>query len=352
MSEFVVYIDQNDIQMSIDHNTLRINPQGAPSKKLPLGMIGQIVIYSRTDISTSLLAEFVKRQISVVIISGFGREQIPAWIGPGLSSSVMVRLSQHQAYIDTAIKLRTASCLVENKINNQLSFLDSLARLVNNEPTEHIFKKSLRSSQIKQKIENAASIMFSSLEVLATCDSIESIRGYEGNAASAWFTFLAEVLRNEWGFTGRNKRPPKDPINALLSLTYTLTLSEVTVVVNERGLDPCIGFLHSPQPGRESFVIDMIEPLRSGADAFVFSLLDEDIFTKDDFTISQQYGCRLNKNARGKYYLSWADWKTKWPEWHSQSNISSEADEIEEKHLRTVTRNLIDQIVSLWPTHH
>jgi CRISPR-associated protein Cas1 len=355
MSEFVVYIDQNDTRMSIDHNTLRIHPPSAPSKDLPLGMIGQIVIYSRIDLSTSLLSEFVKRQISVVINSGFGREQVPAWVGPGLSNTVMVRLAQYQSYSDSTIKLRTATWLVENKINNQLALLHSLNQLINNEPTDHIFKKSLRSSQVKQKIDSAAKIMHSSLEVLASCDSIESIRGYEGNAASAWFTFLSDVLKKEWGFNGRNKRPPKDPINALLSLTYTLTLSEVKVVVNERGLDPCIGFLHSPQAGRESFVIDMLEPLRAGADAFVFSLLDENLFTENDFTNNEQYGCRLNKNARGKYYLSWADWKTNWPDWHSipdEIMLSSKTEDIEEKNLRTVVRSLMDQIVKLWPINH
>ncbi|KPA18996.1 CRISPR-associated protein Cas1 [Candidatus Magnetomorum sp. HK-1] len=345
MSEFVVYIDQNDVQLSIDHNTLRIKSQGKQPKTLPIGMIGQIVIYNRTDLSTNLLSELVKRKISIVIISGFGREQIPAWIGPGLSNSVMSRLSQHQAYSDEQKKIKTAAWFIEKKIDNYLSLLKYLTKLIKNESTEHIFKKSLRKSKLIKKIDNTASIMFSSLEVLATCDSVESIRGYEGNAASAWFTFLSDVLKKEWRFSGRNKRPPKDPINALLSLTYTLILSEMKIVVNERGLDPCIGFLHTPHPGRESFVIDMLEPIRPGADAFVFSLLDDKLFTESDFTTNKQYGCRLNKDARGKYYLSWADWRTNWPDWNS---YDSDAGSIDEKNLRTVSRNLIDQVVTLW----
>ena len=244
-----------------------------------------------------------------------------------------------------AIKKALTAWLVEKKIENYLSFLKYLTNLIKNESTEHIFKKSIRKSKLIKKIDNTAKIMFSSLEVLATCDSVESIRGYEGNAASAWFTFLSDVLKKEWQFSGRNKRPPKDPINALLSLTYTLLLSEMKVVVNERGLDPCIGFLHTPHPGRESFVIDMLEPIRPGADAFVFSLLDDKIFTENDFTTNKQYGCRLNKEARGKYYLSWADWRTNWPDWNS---YDSDESSINEKNIRTISRSLIDQIVMLW----
>jgi len=170
------------------------------------------------------------------------------------------------------------------------------------------------------------------------------------NASSAWFAFLADVLPKKWGFNGRNRRPPRDPINALLSLTYMLTLSECRLVLNERGLDPCIGFLHPPLPGRESFAIDLIEPLRPAADAFMISLLHDGMFNENEFSTSQAHGCRLNRTARGKYYACWADWRSQWPVWQDDSVEQPDDDEINEKHLRTCLRGLIDQVVAGWPT--
>jgi CRISPR-associated protein Cas1 len=350
MSEFVVHIEQNDVQIKIDHNILRIQPHGGDSKAIPIGMIGQIVIYSRTNISTSVLTELIKRGISVVIIGGFGREQTPAWLGPGLSTAVMTRLYQFQAFSDPQLKLKTVAFLVEKKISQQQSLMTFLWRLILNEPTDHIFNPSIRKADLIRKVENTSQIMNNCLDVIPSCESIESIRGYEGSASNAWFSFLADVLPKKWKFTGRNRQPPKDPINALLSLTYTLTFAECKMVINERGLDPCVGFLHTPLPGRESFAIDLIEPLRSGADAFVISLLDNHMFDENEFSTSKEHGCRLNRDARGKYYACWADWRTQWPIWQDDAmDQQDEDEEINEKHIRTCVRSLINQVVEIWP---
>jgi len=352
MSEFVVYIDQNDVELKIDHNVLRINALGSQLKQLPLKMIGQIVIYGKINLSSNLIAELVKRQVSVVFFSGFGTERFPVWAGPGLSSSVFSRVSQFNSFSNTTKKLKTAAWLINSKIKNQLSLLESISQLSENEKTDHIFKKSMRKSQLSKHIQKTVTIMHNTQEAIATCDSVDSMRGHEGTAASAWFNFLSKTLKKEWKFKGRNRRPPKDPINALLSLTYMLTMAEMKVVVNERGLDPCVGFLHALHSGRESFVIDMLEPLRPGADAFVISLLDEQLFNENDFTMSKEYGCRLNKDGRGKYFLAWANWRTQWPEWNTNPTETKESKEYEieinEKNLRTCSRNLIDQVVALW----
>jgi len=113
--------------------------------------------------------------------------------------------------------------------------------------------------------------------------------------------------------SGRNRRPPKDPVNALLSLTYTIAMSEMRRAVHQRGLDPCVGFLHSPASGREAMTIDMLELLRPGADAFVLGLLGGNRLTLDHFSASDKNGCRLTKEGRGVYYEAWADYRNFWP---------------------------------------
>lgn len=97
-------------------------------------------------------------------------------------------------------------------------------------------------------------------------------------------------------------------MNALLSLGYTLAGSEVRRAIQMKGLDPAVGFLHSPQPGRESLVLDMLEPLRPEIDWFVLGLLDGTLNLKD-FTTNDQDGCLLNKGGRGPFLKAWTQWR-------------------------------------------
>lgn len=112
--------------------------------------------------------------------------------------------------------------------------------------------------------------------------------------------------------TGRNRRPPRDPVNALLSLGYTLLGAEMLSAVQEAGLDPALGFLHGIVPGRESLVLDLIEPLRPGVDALVLRLLEQ-VVTPAHFTRHPVQGCRLNKEGWGLFYPAWANARRYWP---------------------------------------
>lgn len=131
-----------------------------------------------------------------------------------------------------------------------------------------------------------------------------SLMGVEGAAAAASFKLLAKILPREWGFSGRNRRPPRDPFNALLSLGYVLAGGEILKVVQGKGLDPGLGFLHASQHGRAALVLDLLEPHRPVIDNFVLSLT-KGLLTPNDFTISSQEGCRLSKEARGIFYRTW-----------------------------------------------
>ncbi len=131
--------------------------------------------------------------------------------------------------------------------------------------------------------------------------------GVEGIAATTCFQIWRSALPEKWTFTGRNRRPPKDPINALLSLGYTIMGSEIGRAVNIKGLDPALGFLHTPQTGRESLVLDILELIRPEVDRFVIELINEKL-TLRNFKTNQQDGCRLNKNGRKIFYPAWAAW--------------------------------------------
>lgn len=351
MKDLVVYITNNSADISVDHNVLRITTHDAKPTSIPLGMIGQIVIYANIKLETKVMAEMIHRDISVTFFSGFGRNRMPVYLSSGLSRSVMVRLTQHQAFSNATIKLATAKWLITDKLKYQTALIENLGILISEQSPLHLVNNQLDENDINTLSQKAIQTIHSALVNVQTCETVESIQAYEGVSASAWFSFLSKILPTYWKFSGRNRRPPKDPINAIMSLTYTLTLNELKTIIQERGLDPCIGFIHVPLAGRDSFVLDMLELLRPGADAFLIQLLQDNMLQPDDFTFHKEFGCRLNKEGRGKYFTSWADWQTSWPEWQISTAKSNENElfiDEDSNSLRTCCRKICEDIVSLW----
>ncbi len=139
----------------------------------------------------------------------------------------------------------------------------------------------------------------------AALPDVAALRGIEGAAARAHFSGLAAVLPPSLGFTGRNRRPPRDPANACLSLAYTLLHAEATGVAHAAGLDPLLGFYHRPAFGRESLASDLIEPLRAEVDLWVWTLFRDRDLREDHFTFDKG-ACLLGKAGRQGFYAAWS----------------------------------------------
>jgi CRISPR-associated protein Cas1 len=131
-----------------------------------------------------------------------------------------------------------------------------------------------------------------------------TLRGMEGAAARAYFGGLATLFPPALGFEGRNRRPPRDPVNACLSLAYTLLHFEAVRSAHVAGLDPLLGFYHRPAFGRESLASDLIEPLRPEADRWVWEQLRSRTLREDHFS-SDKGACLLGKAGRERFYTEW-----------------------------------------------
>jgi CRISPR-associated protein Cas1 len=151
------------------------------------------------------------------------------------------------------------------------------------------------------------------LAALEKAESIDEALGLEGQLAHAWFALIAATLAPGWGFSGRNRRPPRDPVNALLSLGYTLAGAEVHQGVMAAGLDPSLGFLHQAAPGRESMVLDFTEVFRCAVDHFVLAWIAAEGPQRADYYYRAQEGCRLSKSARPGFFQGWAVYRRHWP---------------------------------------
>lgn len=297
-AQLLLVIDHRDTQLTLEGGALRLLTPGAKPRHIPLGVLGLVVVHGRALVGCDVWRALAERGIPAVLQPGRGRGAC-AWMGAALGATVGLRIAQHRAAERETARLAIARRLLRAKLEAQLSLSERLT-----------FPAALAEAH--------AALCHSQREALAqipAAPTIETLMGLEGVAAAAWFRWLGRCLAPAWGFHGRNRRPPRDPVNALFSLGYTLLGGEMLGAVQQQGLDPAQGLLHDLVPGRESLVLDLIEPLRPSVDLVVLGMLDH-LLTPEDFSNSPAEGCRLSKEARGRFYQAWAQARKDWPDLH------------------------------------
>jgi CRISP-associated protein Cas1 len=301
-ANLMLVIDRRETELTLDGHALRVDVPGANPRHIPLGLLGLVVVYGRALVGCDVWRALAERQIPAVLQPGRGRGAC-AWIGAALGATVSLRTAQHRAADRPDLSLSIARRLVAAKIAAQA---DAAARIL-------VPADPAGARQVLRRAQSGA---------LARVDQARTtaeLMGIEGAAAAAWFHWLATWLPPAWDFHGRNRRPPRDPVNALFSLGYTLLGGDMLGAVQQQGLDPARGLLHGLVPGRESLVLDLIEPLRPSVDLVVLGLLDS-VLVPADFTHSAEDGCRLSKEARGRFYEAWALARQDWPDLQPAGN--------------------------------
>jgi len=135
--------------------------------------------------------------------------------------------------------------------------------------------------------------------------------GLEGFAARAYYYMFTRLFGAEWGFTRRTRRPPADPVNAVLSFGYTLVSSELSALVESHGLDPGIGFYHTLEYGRPSLAVDLVEEFRAPlVDRFALYLTRRKILSPADFETVEGKGCRFRQEALKRFFIEYEKWMT------------------------------------------
>lgn len=295
-SDLLLILDRRDMLVRLEGHALRVEQPDGVLQRVPLGMLGMVLVHGAPAVTCDVWRELSERGIPAVLVPARGKGGT-AWLGSGLSNTIQLRRQQHQRASDPAATLAIARQLVGLKLRYQRQLAAGVASWCASPPTT--------------PVGALLDLFDGKLAGLPEAADISAIMGFEGSAAAAWYNWLAVSLPSNWGFTGRNRRPPRDPVNVLLSLGYTLLGGEMLSAVQAAGLDPALGFLHGVVPGRESLVLDLIEPLRPGVDAFVLSLLDR-VLTPRHFT-KQADRCLLNKEGRGLFYRAWAEARWRWP---------------------------------------
>ena len=160
-----------------------------------------------------------------------------------------------------------------------------------------------------ERVGNVADRLHKHLAYVRNCNAKDELRGFEGKAASDYFGVFDELIlqqKKDFTFQGRNKRPPLDEVNAMLSFVYTLLSNMYVSALESVGLDPCVGYMHTERPGRVSLALDMMEELRPVfADRFVLSLINKKMITKKNFTQKENGAVLINNDGRKIILTEW-----------------------------------------------
>lgn len=264
---------------------------------IPLLNLEQIVLFNYYGATPQLLGECSKRKISVSFLSEYGK-YLGTFHGES-SGNVLLRREQYRIADDNR-SLDYAKNIVFGKLHNQKWVIERGIRDYSLRIDTTLLKK--QSELINQQLRQ-----------VLTIDNEESLRATEGNGAHYYFSAFDElILQNKefFIFTKRNRRPPTDAVNAMLSFAYTLLASECRHALEVVGLDSYVGFLHADRPGRASLALDLMEELRPHfADRFVLSLINRNEVEESDFEIQSSGAVYLCEKSRKKFLSSWQNRK-------------------------------------------
>ena len=294
-----VYVTTEGAALRKDGENLVAEVEGQVKARVPLHMIGSVVVFGPILLSPALIGACAGAGITMAILERNGR--FTARIEGPISGNVLLRRAQYHAS-DAPDEIIRAILL--GKIANQRAVLMRALRDYGDDYSadaqDALTRDTSRMAQILRQVE------------LAPAD-IDQLRGMEGEAAALYFSVFDHLIRSpdpEFAWTGRSRRPPLDPINALLSFLYTLLTHDCRSACESVGLDPAVGFLHRDRPGRPSLALDLMEELRPVlVDRLVLSLVNRRQLRATDFTRRDGGAVVMSDDARKTVLTAWQDRK-------------------------------------------
>ncbi|MCI5168034.1 MAG: CRISPR-associated endonuclease Cas1 [Candidatus Electrothrix sp. GM3_4] len=313
----IFVIDRSKSTLRFRAGVLELEQKGRKIQQIPLNPLEQVVIYGNPLVETTVWRVLSEAGVPVIILPD--RKRPAVVLGSSLAVRLPLRRLQHQLAADSATRLEMAKWFVLEKVSGYALPLHTVAGLWP--------EAAPYCTDFSEKVQRAQG-------QVTDADSLHTLLGVEGHIAQAWFALLAQYLPEELRFTGRNRRPPRDPVNSLLSLGYTLLLSEVRQAVLRAGFDPSLGFLHQDYPGRESLALDFVELFRARVDHFVLNWLRNTTLDKAPFYYRKDEGCRLSKTTRPLFFTAWAEYREQWPRPEQRREEDREESELETTPIR------------------
>ena len=286
-----LYVTTPDAYLSKDSENVVVSVKQEEVFRIPIINIESIVTFGYMGASPGLMSLCAEKGVSLTFLSPVGRF-IGHFQGP-TRGNVLLRKTQYQNADNEEWSLQISRLLIAAKIRNYRNIVQRCIRDYGSFPEIEQISKTLN---------------FRKNEALQA-DNKDTLRGIEGIAANEYFSIFSNLItqqNTDFPFNGRNRRPPKDPVNTLLSFAYTLIANDIKAPLESVGLDPYVGFFHALRPGRAALALDLMEELRAYlGDRFVLSLINRKQITRTDFLQQGENGILLTDKGRKVFLTAW-----------------------------------------------
>jgi CRISP-associated protein Cas1 len=283
-----LYVMEHGSVLSKEYERFVIKRNGTPPREIPAIHVDQILVFGNCQITTQVMHLCLQKRIPIYLLAGTGK--FFGTVDSFDTEPVLLHREQFMRANEPSFCLDLARQFVKGKVANSRLALQRFAR---HRDAEALTEASTQLPRILKQLDSAA--------------TLDQVRGYEGNAARIYFQALSKVLDKSWGFSGRNKNPPLDPVNALLSYGYTLLFYNVYTLLRARGLNPHVGYLHPMRMGHPALVSDVMEEFRAlVVDSVVMNLVLNNKLSPNDFIAPTAPGepCLLSSDARALFVRS------------------------------------------------
>lgn len=287
-----LYLDRRNLRLDIENGQLVVFEDGERRQGFPLRLLERLVILHTTALDSGVLTALGKAGVTTLVLNSRDHEKVAMVLGPAHHEAA-IRLAQARYVLEPDAARPFVRTLLLAKLARQLRVL---RRAMQGRP-------DLRRPLFKAHRQLEA--LLGTVREDAEADH-GRLLGYEGQAARCYFAAFVHLFPPSLGFTVRQRRPPRDPVNAALSLGYTLLHFDAVRAAYAVGLDPMLGFYHRPAFGRASLAADLIEPLRPAVDAWVWQQFRSRHLVGDHFTREGE-ACLLGKVGRERFYRAWEE---------------------------------------------
>ena len=272
-----LYVTEQGARLEKEYRRLLVTKEDEVLLRTPLSRVSHVVLVGQVGATTPALLTLLDTGVGLTLINQAG--QLRGHLLPPAARNIPLRHKQYERAQDAAFCLEVARAVVGGKLRNQRTLARRLCRS-------------------RPGVDEAlVGRITAAIKGVGAAEDMAALRGLEGAGARAYFAILRQALEPGWGFEKRERRPPADPVNALLSLAYTLLGHSLMAALEVVGLDPYDGFFHADKYGRPALALDLVEEFRSViGDSLVLTLVNKNILEVDDF----------EKGARGGVYLSQA----------------------------------------------
>lgn len=289
-----LYVTSPNSYLSLGGENIVILRDEEEAARLPLHNLESVFAFGYTGASPALMGACAKRNISLCFLTPNGR--FLARVIGEVRGNVSLRKAQYRISDSEELSLAIAKSFIIGKVYN----------------TKWVVERATRDYAERldiTKLKRVSTSLSNSFALIQKSTDLSELRGFEGEAASQYFGVLDDLILQQkefFCFADRNKRPPVDNVNAMLSFVYTLLAHDTASALEAVGLDPYVGFLHRDRPGRVSLALDLMEELRSVyADRFVLSLINKRIVNKGGFVQKENGAVLMDDDARKSILTAW-----------------------------------------------